>query len=95
MPDRGPAGEAYPVRIVIEGEGFAAEANLVRFGPVTLDPLPSTDGGTRITFFAPKVMPATGEVAPPPLEPGRYDVTVTTAEGTSAPVPFTLEGGGP
>lgn len=92
-PDRGPAGMAYPVRLTIEGRRFAAEDNTVRFGPVTLTGVPAEAGGTRIVLYAPKEAPGTGEVPPSPLLPGPYEVTVTTAAGTSPPAVFTLEGG--
>ena len=89
-PDSGPAGVAYPVRVTIVGRGFAPDANTVSFGPVVLTRLPSTDGGTRIVFFAPKEAPSGGEVPPAPLLPGPYQVTVRTAEGTSRPATFRL-----
>ena len=89
-PASGPAGVAYPIRITIEGRGFAPASNTVRFGPVELPGFPSTDGGTRIVFFAPKEAPSRSEVPPAPLLPGPYDVTVTTAEGTTRPAVFTL-----
>ncbi len=94
VPDHGPAGDAYPIRVVIEGRRFAPAANTVRFGPVTLSDLPSEGNGTRIVLFVPKVMPARGEVPPRPLLPDAYEVTVTTPEGTSAPARFTLEPAG-
>lgn len=90
VPDHGRAGRAYPIRVVIEGRAFADTGNVVAFGPITMRGLASSDGGTRITFFAPKEGPSPGEVPPPPLAPGAYDVTVTTPAGTSPPVRFTL-----
>ena len=89
-PASGPAGVAYPIRVTIEGRAFAPASNTVRFGPVELPGLPSTDGGTRIVFFAPKETPSRSEVPPAPLLPGPYDVTVTTVDGTSRPAVFTL-----
>lgn len=89
-PASGPAGVAYPLRITIEGRFFDPESNTVRFGPVELSGVPSSDGGTRIVFFAPKKTPSPGEVPSAPLLPGPYDVTVTTAQGTSRPAVFTL-----
>ncbi|MDH3497250.1 MAG: IPT/TIG domain-containing protein [Gemmatimonadota bacterium] len=89
-PARGPAGVAYPLRLTIEGTGFAPESNTVHVGPVVLPDVPSADGGTRIVVFVPKEIPSTGEVPPAPLLPGRYEVSVTTAHGTSAPAIFTL-----
>ncbi len=94
VPDHGPAGEAYPIRVVIEGRGFAPAANTIRFGPVMLSDLPSEGDGTRILFFVPKVMPAPGEAPPRPLLPDAYEVTVMTLDGTSAPARFTLQPAG-
>ena len=89
-PSSGPIGQAYPIRLSVWGSGFNATGNVVDFGPVTVDDLPSDDGGTRITLSVPKVVPGTGEVPPFVLQPGEYSVTVTTADGTSSPVTFTL-----
>ena len=89
-PSRGPVGQSYPIRLTVWGSGFKATANVVEFGPVTVGDLPSNDGGRRITLSVPKVIPGTGEVPPFVLLPGEYSVTVTTADGTSAPVTFTL-----
>ncbi|HEX9728542.1 MAG TPA: hypothetical protein VGA37_08565 [Gemmatimonadales bacterium] len=96
-PTTGPAGTGYPVRVIIHGRRFHPTENLVAFGPVRVPHLPSTDGGTRITFFAPKEVPSSGEVPPMPLLPERYAVTVTTERGSSDTTYFTLTraGGGP
>lgn len=91
-PPRGPIGQSYPIRLSVWGSGFKATGNVVGFGPVTVDDLPSDDGGRRITLSVPKVIPGTGEVPPFVLQPGEYSVTVTTVDGTSAPVTFTLFG---
>ena len=77
---------------VIVGTGFADAGNVVRFGPVSLPDLRSTDGGTRIRFPVPKELPATGEAPPLVLPPGEYEVTVTTAAGTSNVMRFRLTG---
>ncbi len=92
-PAAGPAGVAYPIRLTIEGTGFAPVGNAVRVGPVVLLDVPSANGGTRIVVFVPKETPSTSEVPPAPLLPGHYEVTVTTAEGTSAPAIFMLTPG--
>jgi len=89
-PSRGPIGQSYPIRLSVWGSGFKATGNVVEFGPVTVEDLPSNDGGRRITLSVPKVLPGTGEVPPFVLPPGEYSVTVTTTDGTSAPVTFTL-----
>ena len=89
-PSRGPVGQSYPIRLTVWGSGFQETGNVVEFGPVAVEDLPSNDGGRRISLAVPKVIPGTGEVPPFVLLPGEYSVTVTTADGTSAPVTFTL-----
>ena len=89
-PATGPAGQAYPIRLTIHGRGFDDVGNRVTFGSVSIDGVPSTEGGTRITVSVPKATPATGEVPPMVLVPGEYAVTVTTPAGTSNPLSFTL-----
>lgn len=69
-PVSGPAGRAYPIRLTIYGSGFAATGNVVDFGPVSIRDLPSTDDGTQITLFVPKVVPSRGEAPPFVLTPG-------------------------
>lgn len=92
-PDAAPAGPAHPLDAVIVGTGFAPAGNVVRFGPVRIPDLRSTDGGTRIRFPVPKELPATGEAPPMMLPPGDYEVSVTTAAGTSNVIRFRLTGG--
>ncbi len=92
-PTEGPAGTAYPIEVTITGTGFASEGNTVTFGDISIPDLASTEGGTRIAFFAPKERPSTSEVPPFVLMPGNYRVTVTTPQGTSNAVDFTLTRG--
>lgn len=89
-PTSGPAGTAYPIRLTIEGRHFADSANVVQFGPVTVEQVASSTAGTRIEFYAPKERSSGGEAPPMVLDPGRYDVTVTTAAGRSNAISFTL-----
>ena len=89
----GPAGTAYPIEITITGTGFASAGNTVAFGGISIPDLVSSNGGTRIAFFAPKARPSTSEVPPFVLVPGQYGVTVTTPEGPSNAVNFTLTRG--
>ena len=89
-PSSGMAGRPYPIRLQVHGRGFQETSNVVTFGTVNVPDLPSVDGGTRLTLSVPKVIPATGEVPPFVLLPGEYAVTVTTSEGTSTAVVFTL-----
>ena len=81
------------IEVIIEGTGFVEEGNIVTFGGIPSKALASTDGGTRITFWVPKEVPSTGEVPPMILDPGEYEVTVTTPSGTSEPVTFILTRG--
>jgi hypothetical protein len=92
VPDSGRAGVDYPVRIVLQGSGFAVTGNIVTFGGIPSDPLDSTEEGSRITYMIPKEKPTAGEVPPEELLPGEYLVTVTTPGGTSEPLLFTLTG---
>jgi hypothetical protein len=90
VPDRGPAGPAYPLRLTLEGRFFADSANTITFGPVLLNGIASSEGGTRIVFYAPKESPSRGEVPPAPLQPGTYALTVTTGAGVSNTVSFIM-----
>jgi len=90
VPASGPAGPAYPIQATIRGTGFTPTGNVVNFGPVRLRELPSSDGGTTITFGVPKQMRSGGEVPPIVLPTGEYLVTVTNADGTSNAATFTL-----
>jgi hypothetical protein len=92
VPASGPAGPAYILQVTIRGVGFAPAGNVVEFGPLKIPDLRSADG-TRITFDVPKEAPSRGEVPPMVLTPGEYRVTVTTPEGTSNALNFTLTRG--
>ena len=92
-PTNGRAGEAYPIEVTIEGRGFDEAGNTVTFGGIPSRGLPSSEGGTRISFWVPKEAPSRGEVPPMILTPGEYPVTVTTTAGTSEPAVFTLTAG--
>jgi hypothetical protein len=92
VPSSGPAGQAYPLQATIRGTGFMPTGNLVEFGPVKIPDLPATDG-SRITFAIPKSIQSRSEVPPLVLQPGEYQVTVTTSAGTSNPLSFLLRRG--
>ena len=92
-PSDGIAGTAYPIRATIYGIGFAQTGNIVTFGNIRMSDLPSNTNGSIIVFQVPKEQPATSEVPPFVLQPGRYRVTVTTPEGTSNSVTFELRRG--
>jgi hypothetical protein len=92
-PDSGPAGAAYPIEATLTGSGFDSTGNTVRFGSIVVPGQLSSRGGTVLTFPVPKEMASRGEVPPMVLEPGRYEVTVTTRAGMSNKVTFTLTPG--
>jgi len=89
-PVSGPTGIAYPIEVTVHGLRFAATGNVVTFGNVSIPNLPSSDGGTRMTFSVPKETQSRGEVPPFVLQAGDYPVTVTTPNGVSNAVVFVL-----
>ncbi len=92
-PSSGPAGEAYPVEVTIEGVGFEDRGNIVTFGGISIEGLESSEGGTKLRFWVPKEYPSTGEAPPQIVGPGEYLITVTTSAGTSDAVTFTVTRG--
>ena len=89
-PASGWAGEAYPITVTIYGSHFTESDNTVTFGALEIADRPSSTGGTQIVFSVPKMFPSSGEVPPMVLQPGKYEVRVTNANGTSEPAVFTL-----
>ena len=89
-PATGWAGPDYPLEATVHGTGFLESGNVIVFGPVTINERASTNGGTQIVFPVPKQQRSRIEVPPMVLPVGEYAVTVTTAEGTSNVVIFTL-----
>lgn len=82
-----------PVDVEVEGRGFAP-LNTVRFGALEFRQVPRVSA-TRLRFQVPlddAARPGRGEAPPGPLASGRYDVTVTTARGTSNALPFQVQG---
>jgi hypothetical protein len=91
VPGRSSVYEAY-TQVTIRGTGFMPTGNIVQFGPTHVTDLPSASGN-EITFVVPKSLPSRGEIPPPVLPPGEYDVRVTTPAGTSNALIFTLTPG--
>lgn len=91
-PDNGPAGPAYPLQVTISGSNFAAKDNVIQFGPMRLESIPSDDGRT-IVFQVPKVMRGRSEAPPLVFTVGDYEVSVTTPAGTSNSLNFRLTPG--
>jgi len=83
LPPRISADPGEPIDLRINGCGFSAEKNTVKFGDVTVPNIKSSDGGTHIRVVVPKETRATTEAAPMPLSAGDYDVTVNNGRGTS------------
>lgn len=92
-PAEGDLSRGAPVDVVVEGRGFAA-TNTVRFGALEFRQVPRVSP-TQLRFQVPlddAARPGRGEAPPGPLASGRYDVTVTTARGTSNALPFQVAG---
>jgi hypothetical protein len=83
LPPTVSADPGEPLDLRINGCGFSADKNTVKFGDVSVPNIKSSDGGTHIRVVIPKQTRATGEVAPMPLGAGDYDVTVNNGRGTS------------
>jgi hypothetical protein len=94
VPDSGPAGQAYPVEVTIEGTGFADSSNTVTFGPATVRDIPSSESRTRIVMFLPKEVRPSAEAPPMPLLAGDYELRVATRAGVSNAVKFRLTASG-
>jgi hypothetical protein len=92
QPLAGPVG----ARVTITGTGFNDRANTINFGSSAYPNIVSTNG-TAIVFDIPTATnPPCRNVTPPCaivsalITPGAYDVSVTTAQGTSNSVTFTV-----
>ncbi len=88
-PDSVRAGEAYPALLTIWGEGFDPEGNILRFGDVLTDTLPSRTG-TSIRWDMPKSVRLGSEAPPMVVQAGRYELTIETSEGVSNSVIVTV-----
>jgi len=81
-----PAASVDPGAVLdlrIDGCGFSADKNTVKFGGVTMRNIRSTDDGTHIRVVIPKEAHSGGEVPPMQMSAGEYDVTVNNGRGTS------------
>ena len=69
----------------IVGTGFDTSRteprNTVHIGSLTLNAVPSTEGGTRIRVTLPAELPSGGEAPPAQWRSGRYPVQVVTPAG--------------
>ncbi|WP_411282168.1 hypothetical protein [Gemmatimonas sp.] len=83
--------EGQPNNITIRGTGFDATTNTVTVGPVTVAVVVSGKGGTVIALSLPERVPSGGGAAPMLWSPGKYELTVSNARGTSAPVMVTIQ----
>lgn len=78
--------------VVLYGRGFAAEGNVVDFGGAEVSGLASEGNGTLIRFSAPSRLPTRGARPARRIGPGRLQVRVKHAGGTSNAVLFTARG---
>jgi hypothetical protein len=91
QPLSGPIG----TRVTILGTGFSDATNTINFGVSAYPKVPSTNG--TIVFAVPMQTNPPCRNATPPCEiatalitPGDYALSVTTPQGTSASVTFTV-----
>jgi len=85
-----PAESDEPPVVDIIGQSFAAEGNVVTFGPVVLRNITSANGGTLIRLLVPREGSVSEEAPPMQLTAGTYRVTVRTARGQSNSVDFEI-----
>lgn len=92
QPLTGPVG----TRVTITGTGFSDSANTINFGVSAYPNVPGTNG-TTIVFAVPmQANPPCRNLTPPCeiatalITPGDYALSVTTIQGTSAAVTFTV-----
>lgn len=79
------------IRLTLTGEHFdqnGAGSNTVDIGPIHLTGVPSSHGGRLIEVVLPDRIPSQVEAPPRPILPGTYDVSVSTASGTSNALPL-------
>lgn len=91
VPESARVGRNSAVTLSLQGEHFDQSSdggNSVDIGPIHLTGVPSTSGGRRIEVTIPDRIPSQGEAPPRPLLPGSFDVSVSTARGTSNVLPF-------
>ncbi len=85
VPDTVRIGDGDLAMFELQGSGFDSSRteprNTVRVGPLTLNAVPSTEGGTRIRVMLPAEIPSGGEAPPAPWRSGRYMVQVFTPAG--------------
>ncbi len=94
QPLAGPVGTS----VTIAGMGFTDTANTINFGASAYPNIVGTNG-TAIVFVIPTATNPPCRNATPPcailsalITPGPYDVSVTTAQGTSNSMTFTVTG---
>lgn len=79
-----------PPVVEIVGQAFAAEGNIVTFGPVVLRNITSANGGTLIRVIVPREASVSEEAPPMRIAAGTYRVSVRTARGQSNFVDFEI-----
>lgn len=82
-------GPGELVRIVIHGSGFQGSGNVVLLAGTPIAELSSPAGHT-LRLILPDHFPGQGEVAPRMITPGRYEIRIRTAAGTSNGRVFTV-----
>jgi hypothetical protein len=85
-PDTVTLADGTVSEIIVHGSGFAGGnpgRNTIRVGDLTITSVPASDDGHEIRVVLPTRAPAQGDVAPLPIDAGRYPLTVATTRGTS------------
>jgi hypothetical protein len=92
----GPIG----TRVIVQGNGFTFQDNLVLFDDFGAIPQLASSDGTTISFTVPEYLEPYCRYVAPPCEhpqvliaPKRYQITVRNAEGISGSLSFTVTGG--
>ncbi len=91
VPDSARVPDRCLVEVIVRGSGFTPGpegANVITLGPVLVRRVVANAEGTELRFEVPYQLPNATESGPRPLRPGTYDVTVSTASGTSNTLHF-------
>lgn len=81
------------VQVTIIGRRFAPGQpgmNTIQFAGTSITNVPANSNGTEIRFAIPDAIPSGSGAPPLHLETGTYTVRITTAAGTSNPMPIRI-----
>jgi hypothetical protein len=81
------------VEVTIIGRRFAPGTpgkNTIQFAGTSITQVPANANGTEIRFAVPDAIPSGNQAPPLHLETGTYTIRITTAAGTSNPMPIRI-----